>query len=261
MREALRKLVGTGFLLSALTGCVVPSDTDSSAVEVQDGMYAVVVGMDVSSFAGDCPGAEYDATRMYALISNYTTNAVLLLNSDATVKAVKNALTVAISKGKHVFFFYSGHGGNYAFPDTVGEDDGMDEYLCLYDNYMRDNDVWSIISKANGRVHLVFDCCHSATMYRTAKPFSMDGAVKLGMSKRSAEAWSMLCWSGCPDDTYSYGSTAGGKMTNTILKYYKAGLTYEQLWDKVSSDTDLKRYELVQRTEIGEGFKGKKVFE
>lgn len=82
-------------------------------------------------------------------------------------------------------------------------------------------------------------------------------------SKRDAKARSavnMLCWSGCPDNTYSYGSSDGGEFTNTLLAYFSKSDTYAQLWDKIKSDKSLKKAEIVQETVIGEDFRSMKVF-
>lgn len=56
----------------------------------------------------------------------------------------------------------------------------------------------------------------------------------------------MLCWSGCPDDKYSWGSSTGGYMTNALRKYFKKSLTYDKLWKKIEDDKSVKKYETVQ---------------
>lgn len=61
----------------------------------------------------------------------------------------------------------------------------------------------------------------------------------------------MLCWSGCPDDTYSYGSAAGGMFTNAIAEYMVLSSTYQQLWDKVSTDRSLLKAQTPKQTIIG----------
>ena len=74
------------------------------------------------------------------------------------------------------------------------------------------------------------------------------------------QPFSMLCWSGCPDDTYSYGSSSGGQFTNAIFRHFNEKLTYQELWDKIKNDKTLRAYENPQSTVIGCGFDGKEIF-
>lgn len=69
-------------------------------------------------------------------------------------------------KSDFTVVFYSGHGGQ----DVVGdasEADGKDEFMCLYDKPLYDNDIWKLLQKAK-RAVLICDCCHSKTMFRTS---------------------------------------------------------------------------------------------
>lgn len=222
---------------------------------------AVVIGMENSRFAGSCPGAKYDAERMRSLIGRYTADVACFYDSMATHDAVAAAMERAV-KADLCIIYYSGHGGSGRFADTdADEADGMDEYLCLYDRGMRDNEIWAIVSRAKGRVFLVFDCCHSQTMFRV--PCITLGRVAesaLGATHSASGGIDMLCWSGCPDNTYSYGSDRGGELTNAILRHYSAAKTYDGLWSAVESDAQLRRFEDVQRTVMGHGFGSERVF-
>jgi uncharacterized caspase-like protein len=222
----------------------------------------VVVGMENSRVAGACPGAGYDANRMYALLKNYTDNAVLFRDVNATKANVEQALKEAIEKANNglVILYYSGHGGSDPLPNTgIEEDDGKDEYLCLWDKPMLDNEIWNIITKSKGRVLIIADCCHSQTMFR-------NGGIKINpplawdhtLSEKTN--FSMLCWSGCPDNTYSYGSAAGGQFTNALLRHFDTRKTYEYLWNEIKKDSRLRAYENPQSTAIGNGFDGKLIF-
>ena len=62
----------------------------------------------------------------------------------------------------------------------------------------------------------------------------------------------MLCWSGCPDSSYSYGSALGGEFTTTLLKYVSKDRTYSQVWEKISSDEGLKFHQTVRSTKLGD---------
>lgn len=225
--------------------------------------YAVVVGLENSRFAGACPGAGYDADRMYRLVSPYVgNNKVLLRDANATKANVVNALRNAVARVNDglVIFYYSGHGGSEPFPDTGMEEvDGHDEFLCLYDTYMRDNEIWNIINKSRGRILLMFDCCHSCTMMRNSMfkivpPLAYDHTITENCK------FSMLCWSGCPDDTYSYGAPSGGQFTNALLRHFDARKTYEVLWNEIKNDKTLRAYENPQSTILGSGFDGKPIF-
>lgn len=225
-------------------------------------VYAVVIGMENSRFAGACPGAGYDADRMYKLLSKYAPNIVLLRNGNATKEKVVNAINRAVAGAKDglVIVYYSGHGGSEPFPDTgIEEDDGNDEFLCLWDTWLRDNEIWALISNSKGRVIWITDSCHSQTQFRNpvirlAPPLSWDHALD------ERHDFSMLCWSGCPDNTYSYGASSGGQFTNALLRHFNDSKTYEELWEEIKNDKVLRRYENPQSTAIGSGFNGREIF-
>jgi len=119
------------------------------------------------------------------------------------------------------------------------ETDGRDEYICCYDEGVLDNDIWNIVSSAKGRVFLIFDCCHSQTMFRSPG-IRLTGAAKSGLKARSSVG--MLCWSGCQDNSYSYGSSSGGEFTIALRKYAADTLTYDEVWKKISSDERLSKH-------------------
>lgn len=226
--------------------------------------YAVVVGMENSDCFGSCPGAAYDAQRMRELLSHYTENVTYLTNKDATYKTVTDAMKRGVANGELFILYYSGHGGSEPFADTGSEEkDGQDEFLCLNDTFLRDNDIWNIISKSKGRTMLIVDACHSATIMRNPICFDLERFKCASLKATTDENFgvNIECWSGCPDDTYSYGSSSGGKMTNTILKYFDAEESYDSLWKKVEDDKSLQKYEFVQRTRSGNGFGDVKVFQ
>lgn len=230
----------------------------------------VIVGVENSGVFGKCDGSETDAYNMAKLLGQYSSDLTFLINGSATVQNVRSAFEKAV-KSDLAIIYYSGHGGSQRFEDTgIEEVDGKDEFLCLYDGILRDNDIWDITGKSKGRVFEIFDCCHSETMFRVPgikfrkvntpikrltklvsdfigkikKPASQEKTISLGQN--------LLVWSGCPDNTYSYGSSDGGKFTNTLLKHFKKELTYSQLWSLIKADQSLKRFEQVQSTKIGD---------
>ncbi len=244
--------------------CVSTPDnptTDDYIPTKSDKMGAVIVGMEESLSAGNCPGSYKDAMVMNEIMEYYTDNIVVLTNTNATKAAVVSALTDAIAKYEFVVFYYSGHGGSQKLSTTGAEEaDGQDEFLCFYDRYMLDNEVWSIISKAKGKVFLIFDCCHSETMFKTPQVTFKNSLRRLSASRTSSD-FAMLCWSGCPDNTVSYGSAAGGMFTRAISNYLTFSSTYREIWGKVSTDKWLLQSQSPQQTVIGDWDLDAKVFQ
>ena len=147
------------FALAALfSGCVSVEKAKTTGI--------VIVGMGQSAKYGKCEGAAKDASTMAGILSKYGTPQILV-NNQATKANVVNALKVA-SQNDLMIFFYSGHGGSDPIGDVSGEPDKKNEYLCLYNGYLLDNEIWNIICGAKNRVLLIFDCCHSETMFRSS---------------------------------------------------------------------------------------------
>ena len=220
--------------------------------------FVITVGVE-NGYAGNCPGAKKDCNNMKALLKKYAKTQVSYIDAQATVDNVTAALELGV-QSELCIFFYSGHGGSAAGSSDPTEIDGHDEFICLFDGGMMDDDIWDIVSQAKGRVVLIFDCCHSQTMYRGPVTFNRPRRKLKATSKLPGNV-QILCWSGCPDSTYSYGSNDGGYFTNTLLEHYLQSRSYDSLWDKIESDSSLKKYEKVQRTIIGSDFGKKKVFQ
>ena len=219
------------------------------------------VGMETSRRFGSCPGCEMDARRITSILSDSLGyGGDTLISAQATKAAVVEKLRAGIASTPEdglFLFCYSGHGGQeYMGGKEPGGADAPDEYLCLYDTYMLDDEIWDVVSKCRGRVFLYFDACHSATMYRSVAS-DMDSpvigeAVALGATSmvRSSgftftpdkfigaramqlgpkSSFGMLCWSGCRESEYSYGGFRGGVMTCGLAGSWKKGMTYSRLW-------------------------------
>ena len=264
---------------ASLAGCTDSTDQGPSVDSAKTSSVSYVcVGMETSQRFGNCPGCKYDSDRMHKLLGRtFGYSGVLLQSETATKAAVVSALEKAISNTPEsglFIFYYSGHGGReFLNTDSTSEPDGADdadEYLCLYDTYLLDDDLWSMITKCRGRVFLVFDCCHSQTMFRSVvsdgllakglavpledhivtssgfnfKPVAValgldEGCSDYGHRSPAGNAIRMLCWSGCTEAEYSYGSRAGGVMTNSIMSRWRSGISYDDLWSKVSKDVTL----------------------
>ena len=255
---------------SLLAGCVrtganVDAPYDSSET---NGSY-LVVGMEHSVRFGDCTGCELDARRITNMIKSQGYSGETLVSEKATKSEVVKRLKAGINNTPEdglFMFFYSGHGGQESLGGSEPDgSDAKDEFLCLYDTYMLDDEIWSIVSRCRGRVFLYFDACHSATMYRsvaadlstsagpkrskrvatalalnenifveskgfTFKPEKFVRATPLEVTTKSSPR--ILCWSGCKEEEYSYGGNKGGTLTICMLANWKSGITYDALWSK-----------------------------
>lgn len=103
----------------------------------------------------------------------------MVVDKRATRDSILERLEWLISQSNsndNLFFQYSGHGAQVPNRDYTidAEPDGMDEVMCPVDFdwvkniWISDDDINSIISKKNKncRLVMVFDCCHSGTVYR-----------------------------------------------------------------------------------------------
>ena len=256
--------------LTSGTGCrTTPSEETSTnaAVEVSSPAQArtslvncVVIGMEKSRRFGTCAGCALDADRMYSLLTKtYGYPTSLRKSEQATKETVTRLIKSGVEKtppGGLFIFYYSGHGGqevlsgwNTTEPEGADE---ADEYLCLEDTYLLDDEIWELMSPCKGRVFMIFDCCHSKTMFRSVRPeyAAQNGlAVTLAtvpevpsspgfrLKPRAAvlgnAALSFCCWSGCQEVEYSYGSSLGGVMTTGLITSWDAADTYASLWTKI----------------------------
>ena len=237
---------------------VLPLFFGGCHMENKQTVKAVVIGMENSHKYGSCPGAEFDANNMNFILSRADIPTTKILNSKKN-DAIR-AMTEAVQSDLAIIY-YSGHGGSQRFSDTgPDETDGKDEFLCMDDGLIRDNEIWNIICQARGRVFLVFDCCHSETMFRSAG-FTMNMVSDVALPLGADGPVGMICWSGCADNTYSYGSSSGGELTNCIRRHLNKDSTYASLWDAVSKDAVLKQHEIVKKHTLGIQFEEKRIFE
>lgn len=219
--------------------------------------FALVVGMETSKW-GACPGADKDSNTMNAMISQYvdSSHIVRLNNKQATVGAFKKALTEQIGKVPEdglLILTYSGHGGQYNKSSTAkDETDGRDEFLCLYDGALIDNDLWEMFGWCKGRVFVVFDCCHSGTMYRLPTEqedgveeedrLPLDAPFFAKFENVRDVARRMLVVSGCGEETVSWGdSKNGGVLTSSMKRVFNKCLTYREWWNKFKADASFKK--------------------
>lgn len=219
--------------------------------------YVVIVGMETSKWGG-CPGADKDSNTMQSLIKQYvdSNHIVKLNNKEATVKVVTSALNEQIEKVPEdglFIFTYSGHGGQYNKSSSASnETDGRDEFLCLYDGALIDDELWVIFNKCKGRVLFVADCCHSGTMYRLPSEGSESDEVAeereplekpfFAKYENVRAGIRMLVFSGCGEETVSWGdSKNGGVMTSSMNRAFKKCLNYKEWWKAFKADSAFKK--------------------
>lgn len=147
-------------------------------------MKAVLVGINKYGGDNDLQGCVNDIliTRdiLRARHSVLEKDMRVLLDERATKEGILERLDwlVAQSKNdKNLLFHYSGHGAqvpnkDYSFDHEV---DGMDEVMCPVDfswvdnTWVSDDDIYNILkSKSKDcRLVMIFDCCHSGTIFRS----------------------------------------------------------------------------------------------
>lgn len=237
--------------VAVVSGCdksLTTVTTDKSTTS-----YALIVGVADGRVAGPCPGSDVDANNFEVICNSKNIKSTKLITAQATFDAVKSHLETLCSTYDTAIFYYSGHGGRTKnFNPYVGEEaDNADDFLCLYDKGMLDDDIWKIISKAKGRVICVFDCCHSETLYRA--PMFTDkikfGAPIMTNFVDAVNIGGIFVLSGSPEDKYSYGSPTGGELTNAIRKHQK-NKTYAELFDALENDKTLRSYQIPMCTVI-----------
>ena len=279
-------LIAVAVVAGCMEAQVPESDNESKNT---NGVSYLCVGMEKSARFGDCPGCEVDAKRLDALMKEkYGYDGEILISSQATKSAVVQRLRAGVERTREdglFLFFYSGHGGqeNLGGKEPDGAD-RQDEYLCLYDSHMLDDEIWDIVSRCRGRVFLYFDACHSATMYRsvvcdvarspevaeamalstnamvkssgfTFKPRGLTTARAMSFEEDPRSEPRLLCWSGCRESEYSFGSSRGGMLTSALVGSWKKGCSYDYLWEEAS--TKVRRSQPGQnpvQTRIGLGF-------
>lgn len=249
-------------LVAILGGCRSPHTVwdDFSTV---DRVACVVVGMESSSRFGNCPGCEKDAVAMSRILrEEYGYPVRTIVSGDATYEAVVSSMREAIAKIPEdglFIFHYSGHGGREDAglswtTEPPGFDDGTDEYLCLEDTYLLDDEIWGIVSQCRGHVMLIFDACHSQTLFRSVRPSALSAEIPLVRSSGGfrlkprvrtlddpGASLNLLCWSACLEDEQAYGDFSGGLLTTRLVKWWRPGLAYEELWALACSDIALNR--------------------
>lgn len=154
------------------------------------------------------------------------------------------------------YITYSGHGGQTnRKANASNETDGKDEFLCLYDGQIIDDELWTIFGECKGRIFVVFDCCHSGTMYRLPHEQEEGDEVEdrepleqpfFAKFENARSAHRMFVISGCGEETVSWGdSVNGGVLTSAMKKTFNKCLSYKDWWNKFRVDASFKKVKQV----------------
>ena len=262
MNKYIKNILLTAFTAMLCAGCI--SNKAVKREYNKDTTMTVIIGLEESKRYGKCVGSEIDVEKMSKLLEPYSAKQTVLFNWKATRERVTEALKEACQQDLAIIY-YSGHGGSQQQMNPVASDfvepSGYDSFLCLYDYPLLDDNIWEIVSNAKGRVVLIFDCCHSATMFRDAPSFLTFGQEQrlLAAGDGSKEP-QILVLAGCPDEKFSYGSQFGGEMTQKFRKYFDKDKTYNDVFKAIVNDPQLKKVQQPSMTVVGKSFVDVKIF-
>ena len=180
---------------------------------MQGNYYALIIG--ISDYPGTendlpCPAKDALAIKNALLAGNnwHSNNIKFLVNEQASVSNVENALSWLISKetaNDVSLIYFCGHGGQIDDKYPYDESDGKDEFLALYDGGWLDDTMAVILNQFNGHVVVILDSCFSGGMPNSlskvkaekfTKEFMDDisspGRIILMASKENEESWEYL---------------------------------------------------------------------
>lgn len=201
-------------------------------------------------------GKREDCANIYRFLHpmfvKHADNVVVLQHENATAARVTEELTKLIAESEFVCFYVCCHGG----PGPTGQ------MMVMYDTFLTDREMWHIISKSEGKVWTIFDCCFGGSMYSDTKKFpdkededsddnGGDSGDRLFFSQRrvnelaAAEPpesykFSLLSWSSSPENNYGYSlcDDAGVRIMSFFIQAWinaKRNLpeksTYDSVWD------------------------------
>lgn len=138
--------------------------------------------VDPTHYGGDLalPSCVNDANEMERVADKLGYDTAILTNEQATCPNVAGFLRNAamnLFAGDALFFTYSGHGSQVPNDSDDDEPDLKDETLVLYDRMLIDDEIFALLGefREGVRVHLVFDSCHSGTVFKQlASPDARD---------------------------------------------------------------------------------------
>jgi hypothetical protein len=123
-------------------------------------------------------GCDNDAMELCKVAESIGYSSTILVNEQATslnVLASIKAASKQLQAGDSLFITYSGHGSQIPNVSLDDEGDGLDETLVLYDRMLIDDEINNALLQLSPgvRVHIVFDCCHSASSMKAFRGFTL----------------------------------------------------------------------------------------
>lgn len=196
------------------------------------GRKALLIGFNYSRT--DCPlkGCHNDVQNMFEFLKSkgYSdtdmvaiTDVQRVLGKDDLMNIIIDFMQTEVKDGDHVFFHFSGHGGQLI--DQNGDErDGMDE--CIYADDLqpiKDDDLRKALVDSlpkGASLVTLLDCCHSGTGLDLPFSYTKYGVKKENHASSSKKA---LCISACEDydtaaDT-SYVNSSGKRIPQGALTH------------------------------------------
>ena len=240
---------------------------------------ALCVGINnYPGFTNDLKGCVNDANDWQALLLSAGFETEQLLDDQATRQNILDGLEnliISAAPGDEVVFTYSGHGTQAA--DRSGDEtDGYDEALVAHDGNILDDELRAILQKAKPDVHVVIvaDSCFSGTVTRaldseTARPrfIKTDDIPATAVLKKhllADEDMIEVLITGCTDSEYSYDAEINGRWNGAMSAYataeMRAGLTYNDFYQKLRQHLPSSDYPQTPQLEGSEANKNRQVF-
>lgn len=241
---------------------LVTFTVETSALPSHGTVRGIFCGLTMTGPNGEspCSGADIDALNLAADAEKCGVAAQILSNSECTwanIRATAFRMADGLGRGDMFVFGLSGHGGQMK-DDNGDEADGMDEALILYTTHdgvaydaIRDDRVMEELLLPLWRqcpgldVMLITDTCHSegnfkamARWLRLAQPVELPLIGKEDVGQ--AVDGGLVQISGCRESQYSYGSAAGGTLTQALLAVRRGDIGRHDVYVKLLPliDTD-----------------------
>ena len=177
-------------------------------------------------------GCINDANEWSRLYSIHGYDSEAIVDGDCTWERFVETITSAVheaNEGTSMVITYSGHGSSRM--DSSGDEtDHKDECLCLYDEWLMDDDIKNILSGLHDGAKFFFfsDSCHSGTVTRdfsTKRTIAYDDSRVRRLSSDSRHVngrgndVNYTFISGCGEGEYSYDATINGRNIGAATHY------------------------------------------
>lgn len=208
---------------------------------------------------------EKDATLVANFVEQRGFETTLLLTSQVTKQRMIDETSKAaatLEQGDLFLFYFSGHGNTTAdiTGDEIGRTNMRDETLCVYDNQILDDELYTLWQnfKPGVRILVLTDACHSGAVLRGSEDHLVSKAVPertskiikrkdkdkyMKMRNELPEAKPLQCsiihLAGCREDQLSYENKRmkHGQFTGFMLATIEAGNlgSYKKLFDAMNA--------------------------